>query len=45
VPVLSKSFDQIGLELKSGVVAADVYAHGSTMADLATADERLPWQS
>jgi hypothetical protein len=39
VPVLGESLDQIVLQLKSGVVAADVYAHGSTMADPAGTDE------
>ena len=40
VPVLGESLDEIILQLKSGVVAADVYAHGSTMADPAGTDER-----
>ena len=42
VTVLGESLDQIVLQLESGVVAADVYAHGSTMADPAAADERSP---
>ena len=44
VPVFGKSLDQMVLQLKPGVVAADVYAHGSTIADPAGADERLPSQ-
>jgi hypothetical protein len=35
MPVLGQSSDQVVLQLESGVVAADVYAHGSTIPDRA----------
>jgi hypothetical protein len=35
VSVFGESLDEIVLQLESGVICGDVYAHGSTMADRA----------
>jgi hypothetical protein len=35
VTILGESLDQIVFQLEAGVVAADVYAHGSTIPDRA----------
>ena len=40
VPVFGESLDQILLQLESGVIRGDVYAHGSTMADRTQTDEQ-----
>ncbi len=40
VPVFGESLDEILLQLESGVICTDVYAHGSTMADPVGTDEQ-----